>query len=74
MQALYNGKEGVLVIFLHSDLHTICRHLHAAWTEGLSYPSVRLLVGLLIVLCLPFPPNFVSEYFDQKRQIWKLPV
>ena len=48
MQALYNGKEGVLVTFLHSHLHTICSHLHTVSTEGLSYPSVRLLIGLLI--------------------------
>jgi len=74
MQALYNWKEGVLVIFLHSDLHTICHHLHTAWTEVLSYPPIRLLIGLVIVLLLPFPPIFLSEYFDQKQQIWKLSV
>jgi hypothetical protein len=71
MQALCNGKEGVLVTFLHSDLHTICFHFHTSWTEELSYPPVRLLVGLLIVLLPPFPQIFVSEYYDQKEQIWK---
>jgi len=67
-------KEGVLVTFLHSDLHTICCHLYTAGTEGLRYHSARLLVRLLIILLPPFPPIFVSEYYDQKQQIWKLGI
>ena len=74
MQALYNRKEGVLVTLLHSDLYTICSHLHIVWTEGLSYPSFRPFVGLFIILLPPFPPIFIPEFFDQQQQIWKLGI